>query len=170
MNEINLYVDGLSIPEISDKTNIPRSTIYFRLKKAGVLRSKSEGMKLARAKGRFPNKKGISRKPFSQEWKNNISKAKRGVGLGYSIKPNGYKEITMGPNKGRLVHVVKVEKKIKRKLYQNECVHHIDKDKLNNDIDNLKLMTKSEHCRIHALDKIQNVKRDDKGRFLKWQQ
>ena len=41
---------------------------------------------------------------------------------------------------------------IGRKLKNNEVVHHIDGDKLNNDINNLKLMTRKEHIEIHRKD------------------
>jgi len=47
-------------------------------------------------------------------------------------------------------HVYIIEKSIGRKLEYNEVVHHVDSDRLNNSIDNLQLMTRSEHCRLHA--------------------
>ena len=36
-----------------------------------------------------------------------------------------------------------------RKLSNDEVVHHIDRDKLNNDIVNLAVMTKSDHTKEH---------------------
>ena len=39
---------------------------------------------------------------------------------------------------------------IGRALDSNEIVHHIDGDKKNNSIDNLKLMTRSEHSKLHS--------------------
>ncbi|MBT6047822.1 MAG: HNH endonuclease [Candidatus Scalindua sp.] len=42
-------------------------------------------------------------------------------------------------------HRLVVEKKIGRYLKRNEIVHHIDGNKQNNDISNLKYMSKSEH-------------------------
>lgn len=47
-----------------------------------------------------------------------------------------------------------MEQYIGRKLLPNEVVHHIDKDKTNNDISNLLLLTQSEHSKLHReLDK-----------------
>lgn len=46
-------------------------------------------------------------------------------------------------------HVALMEKKIGRKLFSNECVHHIDGDTLNNKMFNLILMTKSKHISAH---------------------
>ena len=43
-----------------------------------------------------------------------------------------------------------MEKHIGRYIEKGEVVHHIDFDKTNNDINNLKLMTNSEHAKYHA--------------------
>lgn len=49
----------------------------------------------------------------------------------------------------KLVHRWVMEKKIGRELKKTEVVHHIDKDKLNNEEDNLKLYSNNkEHLRI----------------------
>jgi len=55
------------------------------------------------------------------------------------------------------------EIKIGRKLESNEEVHHIDDNHLNNNIDNLQILTASEHSKIHAKQKA----RDAYGRFIK---
>lgn len=47
-------------------------------------------------------------------------------------------------------HIIVVENHIGRKLFENEVVHHIDGDKLNNDIKNLDICTISEHNSCHA--------------------
>jgi len=55
--------------------------------------------------------------------------------------------ITTGCRKS--VHSYKIEKVIGRKLYIDECVHHIDCNSLNNDVNNLFVLTRSEHSKIH---------------------
>ena len=45
MNEFDMYLAGDSIPAIHEKTNIPLSTLRFRFKKAGILRSRADGDK-----------------------------------------------------------------------------------------------------------------------------
>ena len=48
------------------------------------------------------------------------------------------------------VHRLKAEEKLGRKLKHGECVHHIDGDKLNNDIDNLMIFkTTADHTAFH---------------------
>jgi HNH endonuclease len=47
-------------------------------------------------------------------------------------------------------HRYVMELHLGRKLTSNEVVHHIDGDPLNNDPDNLALLSRSEHQRLHA--------------------
>lgn len=46
-------------------------------------------------------------------------------------------------------HRFVMEQHIGRKLEVNEVVHHIDGDIFNNDLSNLQLMTKQDHCKLH---------------------
>ncbi len=165
MTEYEMYKEGMSIPDVSKKTGIPLSTLRFRFKRAGVLRSRSEAVKLAAKQGKLGSGLRGKSRVFTEEWKNNISKSKKGKGKGYSKKPNGYIEITMGENKGRLQHVVIMEEKIGRMLFANECVHHINHKRDDNRECNLQLMTRSEHASIHAKENYRNRKRNKKGQF-----
>lgn len=47
-------------------------------------------------------------------------------------------------------HRLIMEKFIGRTLLKTEVVHHIDKNKSNNKIDNLRLMNKSEHAKLET--------------------
>lgn len=47
-----------------------------------------------------------------------------------------------------------MEQYLGRKLNRNEVVHHKDGDKTNNDIENLVLMSLSEHSREHQIGKV----------------
>lgn len=54
-------------------------------------------------------------------------------------------------------HVLVMEKHLKRFLKKEEVVHHIDENKLNNDIKNLKLLNRSNHNKFHK-----KIKKEDR--------
>ncbi len=165
---IERYVSGESIPQISDATGIPRSTIRFRLKKAGVLRSRAEGVRIAAKQGRLQSMKGVKR-VFTEEHKAAIREASRKRAsknaVGVSAKKSGYVEFTNGPHKGKALHRVTAESVIGRKLERHEHVHHIDGDRSNNDPSNLQVLSIREHARLHATERDPTRNRDHKGRY-----
>lgn len=61
----------------------------------------------------------------------------------------GYKRINIDGQRV-LEHAYLMEQKIGRKLQPDECVHHIDFDKSNNQIDNLYLFLSSAHRKCHG--------------------
>ena len=48
-------------------------------------------------------------------------------------------------------HVAIIEQHLGRKLLPGEVTHHIDEDKLNNDINNLVVLKHQLHCRLHRI-------------------
>lgn len=55
-----------------------------------------------------------------------------------------------GRSENHHLHRVIMEEHLGRKLTTDEVVHHIDRNKKNNDISNLQVMTWSEHSKLHA--------------------
>lgn len=163
---------GYSIPKVSDATGVPRSTVRYTLLSNNVkLRPRVDAARKA-TKGKPSPFKGIKRPPFSESWKANISKGRRAWAdkhaKGVSLKPSGYLEITRGPNKGKSIHVAIMEEKLGRPLLEDECCHHIDRDRTNNNLNNLALVTRSGHMRLHRYEDLISGnlrKRDENGRF-----
>lgn len=62
---------------------------------------------------------------------------------------------------GQVKHRKVAEEKLGRKLTPGEEVHHIDGDHFNNDPENIEVLTKSEHAKIHASRK----ERKENGQF-----
>lgn len=65
-------------------------------------------------------------------------------------------------NENYFVHRRVMEDHLGRTLTADEIVHHIDGNKTNNDITNLKLETRSSHMKVHDSDRD----RDIKGRLV----
>ena len=88
---------------------------------------------------------------------NAINKKIKKLGLNINwkyeyINSDGYLVNCEDRNHRYLVHRRKMENELGRKLKYNEVVHHIDGNKLNNDLNNLQLMTRQEHIEIHRKD------------------
>jgi hypothetical protein len=75
-----------------------------------------------------------------------IFKEDKGTGYMYCYNPDHYTANKAGKV---LEHVFIMSEAIGRKLKQDECVHHIDRNKKNNDLKNLQLLTISEHTKLH---------------------
>jgi hypothetical protein len=76
--------------------------------------------------------------------------------LKQNTNSDGYFQISLlknGKQKNKKVHHLVFETHNNYKLKDGECVHHTDEDKENNYFDNLKLMTKSDHKKIHMAEK-----------------
>lgn len=147
-----MYIDErLSSIDIAARYGVNPSTVCKWLRRNGI---KARPVGEAGKDGAWKNR-GKTRH-FTDEWRSNLSKAGKKWGdqnsAGISYKTGGYVEYTRGPNKGRSVHVVLMEQHIGRKLNGDEVVHHIDHNRHNNDISNLRLMTRAEHTRLHRLE------------------
>lgn len=122
----------------------------------GSKQSKSAKEKMSlHMKGRTPWNKGVKGYNSGNKhpmWKGGINKM-----------VNGYlRDLIVGKGKYELEHRKIIEQLMGRKLTKEEVVHHIDGNRTNNHINNLVLMTRSEHQKLH----YKNRKRNERGIFI----
>jgi len=143
----------MSIPDVAQKHGIGFTRARQEILRAGVkLRTRAEGIALAAWKiSRALT--GKTRPAFTH---GHIEKLRRSalergdmLARGTTRRTRGYVGITRGANKYRNEHRLIMEQRIGRKLSFNEVVHHRDGNKHNNNPDNLEVMSRAEHTRLH---------------------
>ncbi len=93
------------------------------------------------------------RKPMSEEDKRKRSEANIRYWDSHRkevLNKNGYLSLCVG-NKREYVHRIVMEEHLGRKLTDNEAVHHINGDRTDNRIENLQLLSRAEHSKLHAI-------------------
>lgn len=159
---VKWYESGLTVKEIGDRIGVGASTITIWLNKVNAPR-RNRGVRRGH---HFSNERtekvaewhrGRKR---SIETCKNISESRKckfnGLnGYGHTkLFPDGYVKAycplhPFSCDGYVFLHRVLMEQKIGRYLNRNEVVHHINQIKTDNRIENLMLMTRSEHSSLH---------------------
>lgn len=105
--------DGKTLAEIASECGVDPGTVYVHLKKCGI------------------QLKGVPSGERHHRWQGGRFK-----------RPDGSIVITAGKDKGKYLHRLVMEQALSRPLKRREKVYHIDGDKSNVDISNLRLVSK----------------------------
>lgn len=178
MKEINIaaaiseYGTGrITVRDLAEKYGVSAGKMYYILRDAGC---------------KFTHRR---RKPVTDLERENRSRANKGRVISEAQRKmisvrnscnynglNGYGHIknhNMGyvlayvpehPNAHKdgyvMLHTVLMERAIGRYLKPNEVVHHINHDKKDNRLENLKLMDKKEHMKMHMTERHEKRRND----------
>lgn len=165
----DLYVaQGKPMHTIADELNISIGTVFNYCRKYDIpTRDQKETFTF---KGRKLSKEQIARmskihkgKIVSEETRKRISESAKRGGVGHKkIRSDGYIKIYFPDHPKStadgyiMEHILVMECLLGRHLYDDECVHHINKVRNDNRKENLKLMTKSEHMSLHMKERHEN--------------
>ncbi len=171
-NAIELYNTGqFTIKRLSELLNVSVGKLYYMMRDAGCSFTKKRRKPVTEEerRNRSAAQKG---KVISEEQRHFISKINscnyNGLnGYGHTKKHNGgyvLVYVPKHPNAHRdgyvMLHTVLMERSIGRYLTEDEVVHHINHDRSDNRIENLRLMSKHEHCSMHMKERYAKRRND----------
>lgn len=143
-----------------------KSLLKTSFKKGNIPWNKDISIRL-NPKGEF--KSGINHPEFGRKGKDHSSwkGGKHINSQGYVLlhKPN---HIDANNNGYVLEHRYKMIKKINRPIKKGEIIHHIDRNKTNNKITNLLLLTNKQHLQIHMKSYNFLVEHNLISKYIKW--
>ena len=157
-------VEKMTMKEIASELGVAVGTVFNYMKKYGInsrpTMTDETKAKISKAKKGKPSPtKGIR---LSEETKRKISQAKKGKFLKPSEfgghkkqRADGYicvyaPDHPYATKDGYVMeHILIMEKQIGRHITRDEVVHHKNKNRADNRIENLELMTFKEHAKYH---------------------
>ena len=167
----DLYVaQGKPMYKIADELGVAIGSVYNYLKKYEIATRKHEdtftmkGRKLSKEQCEAISKRNKGRS-MSAETKAKMAESHRVHGIGHQkVRTDGYISIYFpdhpkSTKDGYIMeHILVIENHIGRHLHDDECVHHKNRNRSDNRIENLMLMTKSEHMSLHAKERWEKRK------------
>ena len=167
------YYKGSTIKQIARNKGVSAGKVYYVLRDLGCKFRKSgasKGYKLSQeTRQKMSNAKKLN--PLSEETRRKIAEAKRSKfnglnGYGHT-KPHckGYvlAYAPLHPHAHAdgyiMLHTIIMERSIGRYLKENEVVHHKNRNRQDNRIENLELMDKKKHMSMHMKERC--LKREE---------
>jgi hypothetical protein len=134
------------------------NTIRLQYDRKGRRRSYTNGHCQS---GWFKNDHDLSRGTKNTQWRGGMSKTVQGY-----VKIKAFDHPHKDFHNYVYEHVLVMEKKLDRYLDSIECVHHINGKRDDNRIENLRLMTRSEHSKMHSSEMAKYAIRNYHGYII----
>lgn len=164
--------EGLSGKDIAAMLNCTPAAVCMRMKAAGIKARHASSYPPSDAQRNAWKRNGKAMSSLPQTQAARIANGKKNKGkrkrIDYEFgghekkRDDGYIKVYVPdhPNCSAdgyvMKHILVVERSIGRYLTENECVHHINHIRDDNRIENLKLMTISEHMSMHMKERHAN--------------
>ena len=143
---VQMYLTGFSIRECAAKSGRSVSCVVWWLKRSGVPRRNISEAK----RGQRPSEEAIVRSVLTR--RKNFIDGKPLVG--YKRRGDGYVDVLV-PGRGYVrEHRLMMEQHIGRRLYIWEEVHHLNGTKDDNRLENLIVVDRREHHRMHYRERV----------------
>lgn len=158
------YVDcKKTMQQIADELDCTPAGVLYSLRKCGIETRAASDYPTSEKVRENCRQLGHSRKGYKMpdDTKKRLSEAKKTHKMGSKkIRSHDgyvsiyYPDYPSSTKEGRVLeHVYVMEQAIGRRLRPEECVHHINHIRTDNRLENLQLMTRSEHARMHSLER-----------------
>lgn len=171
------YAEFKTLARVAEFFGVSKKLVLVKMKAFGVPRTKRNRGEMASDAIVLLAQEGMSVPEIAKQVRLNVTTVRsiaksRGLRIadsfhcGYKMTHNGYRSWHepkhANADKSGYVreHILAMTRYLNRPLEVGEIVHHIDGNKLNNQIENLMLTTKAEHIRIHNPVKARWAARD----------
>lgn len=157
------YDEGFSCKRISNAIHISVGAVFNHLEKNGMVRQKSEARKysyVSLTPEHIERIRELGKRERSDETRKKLSESKKTHRPGHAKKRDDgyitvyYPDHPDATNDGYVMqHRLIMEQHIGRRLEKNEVVHHKNRNRADNRLENLQLMTASEHMSMHMIER-----------------
>lgn len=156
---IKYFYKSMKMKDLSEMLGISVSNLKHRARKLGVKKYESKGWsdeEISFLEEHFPKHGGLWCSERLGRGFHATHKMAKKLGIEmkhkYIVEENGYMvDISIRSDK-RYVHRKVMEEFLGRRLDSSEIVHHINGDKKDNRLENLQIVSRSEHINLHRED------------------
>lgn len=157
------YGEGFSCKRISKAINVSVGAVFKHLEEKGMIRTKREAFKYSYwsiSPEHIERIRELGRSGRSDETRKKLSESKKMHRPGHTKKRDDgyitvyYPDHPDATSDGYVMqHRLLMEQHIGRRLGKDEVVHHVNKDRSDNRLENLRLMTARDHMSLHMTER-----------------